>query len=104
MMLSEYFVETFKRYLRKHGIRILAIAKLTGQKKVKIGLKGLYRYYVEYSPNYPKLEQLVKAIISSEKEKSLLDKIGLKLVRMNDELYIELSVNKLEELIRETGT
>ena len=99
MSLSEHFMETFRKYLKKHGKRILSIAELTGQKKVKIGLKGLYWYYEEYSPDYPKLEHLVKAIIRSREEMSRLNSLGIKFVKMNNELYVELSVDKLKEIV-----
>lgn len=100
MSLVNYFMETFKKYLKKHGRRILSIAKLTGQRKVKIGLKGLYWYYEEYSPNYPKLEHLVEGILNDKVELSKLNKLGIRFVRMDKELYVELNIKILENLLK----
>ncbi len=100
MPLSEHFIRTFKKYLGKHGKRILSIAKITGQKKVKIGLKGLYWFYKEYSPNYPRLEYLVKDILNDKDELTKLNALGIRLVKIDHEIYIELDIKTLENILK----
>ena len=84
--------ETLKKYLEKHGARILSIATISGQKEILIEVRALYRYFIP-SEKYSKLQEAIKF----EKEK-ICEK-GIKVIEKNGTCYIKLSISKIRELL-----
>jgi len=99
--LIEVFVKTLRKYLEKHGEKIVSMTKATGQKKIKIALRGLFWFYEADIPEYPKLTMLVEEIMRRRKLLEILEQRGFKIITYENEYYIEAPVEKILELISE---
>jgi len=97
--LIEIFMRTLRRYLEKHGEKIASMTKATGQKRIKIALRGLFWFYEADIPEYPKLTMLIEEILRKPKLLKILEQKGFKIITYENEYYIEAPVEKVLELI-----
>ena len=93
--LIEIFMKTLHRYLEKHGEKIASMTKATGQKRIKIALRGLFWFYEADIPEYPKLTMLIEEILREPKLLKMLEQKGFKIITYENEYYIEASVEKI---------
>ncbi len=97
--LVEVFMKTLRKYLEKHGKKIASMIKATGQKKIKIALRGLFWFYEAEIPEYPKLTMLVEEIMRRPELLEALEKNGFKIITYENEYYIEAPAEKVLRLI-----
>ena len=93
-------LNTLRAYLRSNGLKILNLAKATGQSHINIALRGLFWYYSS-TAEYPKLMDVVEKILHSTEMKIELEKYGIVIVKVNDEYYLRMKVSILEKLVKE---
>jgi len=100
--LLELFKETLLEYFRDRGEQILSMISITGQKKVRIALRGIWKRYepVERGPKYF-TEVLDKIIRHAEGEERLREYGVLELIWDRGEPYIVMDAEKVKLLIRE---
>ncbi len=98
--LVKTLIETLRKYLEKQGEKIVSMTKATGQKRIKIALRGLFWFYEGLIPKYPKLTMLVEEILRKNKLLKMLEKEGFKIIVYEGEYYIEASVEKILELMK----
>ena len=94
------FVRALGNYLRANGKRIASISKLTGQRKVLLSFRGLFRYH-DPSTGYLKFMDAWDEAI----EKGFLDVLKSKGIRYipGEEPYLEFPLGILEELVSICG-
>lgn len=95
---AELFTKALRRYLRARCPEILGYARITGQRSVKISLRGLYS---AYSPGerYPRLSDALRAAL--EDRPGFLEGLSLDLVEEGGESYLTVSVERLSKLCEE---
>ncbi len=99
--LIEFLFRTLHKYLEKQGRKIVSMTKATGQRSVKIALRGLFWFYESNIPEYPKLTHLVEEILNNSALKEKLESLGFKIIIYDGEYYIETSVKKIMEFMEE---
>ena len=87
-------------YLRSNGLKVLSIARATGQKYVNIALRGLFWYYTPI-PDYPKLMNVIKDIKGDERALVRLREYGIDIIELNGEYYLRMHVSTLAKLVKE---
>lgn len=87
---------TLESYLKTHGRRVLSIAESTGQDRVRIELRALYRYY-DPSAEYPRLVDVLSALSSRELEE--LEKMGIKLMGRGEYAVLEVPLEHVEKVL-----
>jgi len=97
--LVEAFMRTLRKYLEKHGKKIVSMIKATGQEKIKIALRGLFWFYEAEIPEYPKLTMLVEEIMRKPELIEALEQNGFKIITYENEYYVEASTEKVLRLI-----
>ena len=90
-------VGAFSNYLRANCRRILSIARLTGQKYVKISFHGLYRHY-EPTENFPRFTNAFELLKNKGEISELLRVKNLKVVEEDEEMHILIPLEVLEDL------
>jgi len=93
-------MDALKSYLKSNGLKVLSLAKATSQKYVNIALRGLFWYYTP-TIDYPKLMNIVEKLVSDEKAKLKLEKLGIIIVKLDEEYYLKMEVLTLERLVKE---
>ncbi|MCD6369669.1 MAG: hypothetical protein J7L38_07740 [Thermoproteales archaeon] len=88
-------VNTLKRYLQKHGKRILTLTSLTNQRNVRVEVNALFRYFLP-TPEYDKLEKLLEKIPLTR-----LEEKGIKLIADGKQRYFVLSTVFIRRLMEE---
>jgi len=84
-------------YLHANCRRILSIAKITGQKYVKISLHGLYRHY-KPEENFPRFIHAFELLRNKNELSRTLEIENLKIVKEDNEVHLLLSIEALENL------
>ncbi len=82
-------------YLRVNCRRILSMAGITGQRLVKVELRGLFRYY-ESTPNFPKFIQAYKYLDRCKGPEFIRDRIGF----IAEGEYAIFEIHELEDLCK----
>ena len=95
-------VGAFSNYLRANCRRILSIARLTGQKYVKISFHGLYRHY-EPTENFPRFTNAFELLRSKGEISELLRIENLKVIEEDEEMHILIPLEVLEDLCLRIG-
>ncbi len=90
-------LNAFKRYLEVQGRRILSILEITGQDKIRIEVRALYRFF-EPTENFSKLSDVLGEIEKKNLWKEL-EKVGIYLVSEDDTTFLEVSSEFLKELL-----
>ncbi len=88
------FAIAFSRYLIRNGRRTLSIARLTGQKSIRIAIRALMREH-DSSTGFLRFMEVLSTIKDCGID---LSKFGMKL-EYGDEIYIVLSIDDLEKYI-----
>ena len=96
----EAILEALRGYARVKGPGILAIVKAGGQERVKIRLQALYKYH-DVSTGYTLLEEALAEL--DEKSVERLESMGVTLVNMGRNLYLEVPVSLLESIVKGKG-
>jgi len=95
----EALIETLKTYLKRRGDIIIPTALASGQKRLKIAFRGLYKSLPD-NIEYKMFEDIIKDIISNDKYLKKIEKLGLKIMEESGERYIEAPIEFLERLRR----
>ena len=89
-----------KSYLRSNGLKVLNLARATGQECVSIALRGLFWYYTP-TPEYPKLMSVIRDIEENEEALTKLRGHGIDIVKLDGEYYLRMHVSTLAKLVKE---
>ncbi len=101
--LIEIFYRTLKHYLARNGLKILSLARLAGQRYVRISALGLYRYYKPL-PNEPKMFAEILEKLHKDTELSMYlgnSGIRIKVTSSKYKYEVVLSLETLRNLIDE---
>lgn len=93
-------LNTLKAYFKSNGLKILNLAKATGQSHINIALRGLFWYYSS-TVEYPKLMDVIEKILNSTEMKIKLEKYGIVIVKVNGEYYLRMKISTLERFVKE---
>jgi len=96
---AEAFLRALCLYLAERGTSLLSLTGITGQKTVKIHMRGLWRRHEAEETGYLYLEDAVKMMTKEDIER--LRRLGI--VRIGKE-EIEVDVEKLVEKLEEIGS
>lgn len=88
-------IEAIENYLKSKCIDLIDYIEITGQPKVKIALRGIYRAYTP-SEEYPRFSDALKAAL--ETSPALLRDIGFEIIKDEGEEYLTISSKDLREL------
>ncbi len=95
----EALIETLKAYLKRRGDIIIPTALASGQKRLKIAFRGLYKSLPD-NVGYEMFEDIIRDIISDESYLRKIEELGLKIMEESGERYIEAPIELLERLRR----
>ena len=95
----EVLLIALKRYLSRHGARILSITGIIGQRQVRISLDSLFHYH-EPLPEYPRLMDAVRAILEQRSQLERLNKVGVTIDKEGDSYFIRSTRKVIHELIQ----
>lgn len=84
-------------YLKANGKRIISISEITGQKYVLISFYGLYRYHDITTGYYKFMDAWNEGI--KDDLLNLLKRISIRVIRENNNNYLQVSLQLLKELI-----
>jgi len=96
----EAILEALRGYARVKGPGVLAIVKAGGQERVKIRFQALYKYHDE-STGYTLLEEALAEL--GEEGVERLESMGIRLVNIGRNLYLEVPVSLLESMVKGKG-
>jgi len=90
-------LNALNEYLKVQGPRIISVLEITGQDRIRIEVRALYRYF-EPTENFEKVSDVLREIID-KKLHGGLEKYGINLVAENDTLSLEVSKNYVKKLL-----
>jgi len=90
-------LNALNEYLKVQGPRIISVSEITGQDKIRIEVRALYRYF-EPTKNFEKVSDALREIID-KKLHGDLEKYGVSLMIENDTLFLELSKSYVKKLL-----
>jgi hypothetical protein len=96
----EALLEVLKAYLARRGDIIVPTARASGQRRLKIAFRGLYRSMPE-ELGYARFNEILAEIQESEEAIRQLEGLGLSFVNVGGEWYLEAPLDLLERLYRE---
>ncbi len=94
----EILIRVLKKYLEKRGEQIISLSKASGQSKIKISFRGLYKNMGSVESKYDRFEKIIREIISDGKQLEKLREKGI-VINIRGK-YIEIPISFLEELMR----
>ncbi len=90
------FVTAFHKYLEKNGRRTYEIASLTGQKRIKIHLRALWRFHNPLC-GYRYIEEALNAILECSDD--WLKELGIKIGNDSGNTYIDIPLQLLKTML-----
>jgi len=100
MRPCEALYATFLAYIASNGRRLVSLARALGQDEVLIELRALFKYH-DPSTGFRKLEEAAERVLESAEEKEGLGKLGLRIVKKDDSIYLVTTVEELERKVKE---
>jgi len=94
----EALMGALRSLARARGAGIVGIARAAGQDRVKINVRALYKHHDEES-GYLLIEDAIRAAL--EEAPGRLEEMGIRIVRLGRDLYVEVPVDLLDRLSRE---
>ncbi len=90
-------LNALNEYLKVQGPRIISVLEITGQDRIRIEVRALYRYF-EPTENFEKMSDALHEIMD-KKLHGGLEEYGVNLVAENDTLFLEVSKNYVKKLL-----
>lgn len=101
----EALLRDIREYVRRRGA-VIDILRATGQERFKMSVRSFY-YVHDESTGYDRFEDLLRDLESSGEALERLGRIGIRLVRVGGERYLEVPsrmlISMLEEERRASG-
>jgi len=96
----EALLEVLRAYLARRGDIIVPTARASGQGRLKIAFRGLYRSLPD-ELGYARFADILAEIQASGEARKQLEELGLRVVSVGGEQYLEAPMDLLERLYRE---
>ncbi|RLF24712.1 MAG: hypothetical protein DRN15_01880 [Thermoprotei archaeon] len=89
-------LSSYKRYLEKHGERIISICEITGQEEVTTTIESLYWYH-DSSYGYSRLDDAIRELLQDEEKMKELKAKGI--VLSSDGKLLKVKLNVIRQLM-----
>ncbi len=93
----EALLEVLRWYLARRGDIVVPTARAAGQERVKVAFRGLYRSLPD-TLGYARFTDIVDEILSDPGERARLEGLGVRVVEVGGEPYLEVPLDLLERL------
>ena len=93
----EALLETIRAYLRRRGDIVIPTARASGQERLKIAFRGLYRSLPD-NVGYSRFEDIVNEIMANDRLRGRVESMGIRFLKMEGEKYLEAPLDLLERL------
>ncbi|MEB2836298.1 MAG: hypothetical protein GSR80_001113 [Desulfurococcales archaeon] len=90
-------LEVLRAYLERRGDVVIPTARAAGQGRLKIAFRGLYRSIPDWL-GYERLQDIIEEITGSSEALSDLESLGVRIVEVDGEPYLEVPLGLLERL------
>ena len=95
-------LEVLRAYLERRGDVVIPTARAAGQGRLKIAFRGLYRSIPDWLA-YERLQDIIDEITGSSEALRDLESLGVRIVEVDGEPYLEVPLGLLERLRRRGG-
>ena len=95
-------LEVLRAYLERRGDVVIPTARAAGQGRLKIAFRGLYRSIPDWL-GYERLQDIIDEITGSSEALRDLESLGVRIVEVDGEPYLEVPLGLLERLRRRGG-